>query len=565
VAPPPPAVDSATAAPPDAGEPAFAPKPALLAPPRSATWQLEGRTLAAPRDRVLDRAIVADFDADGVSDAVAWTLRAEEHARSAAGELWFYPAAGAPSRITELPGFVPAGPGCTITTELSQNGPHSVVIDARGECGAKLIARTPVRSLMVVSPGAAHPLLASLRIADPAPGETMRFDVSAVDRDADGRDDVSLTITLQSVGTERAATATLGWFQRDGAALREAGEPSRSLGRRASTEAVRAKSKKSAKSAAEGASNLRRLAGAICAEGGVPRIIDADGSALKCAGLTSVVDRTAEAEVQAALTRGDALEASAALSRSDWYFGGPSQAQRTALAKLLDRAVTRRDIVEIGPVATRVRGHDLAAPPRYSPITFEAAGTLLAQSDAGLVRITPEPLVETPLAADAAPAPWPLEVRGADGKRWTGVAHACDRSELLLTFAPPESAATPLVAARPGPCGGRAAVRVSTAPLGWAAGGVVALIDGAVVASGATRDVALPDAAPGTPRSPDGKFLVASGARGLLITGGERPELWRWPEPPPGTVMSECVIGPGGVHAACVDQGRVRLFKAGGR
>lgn len=562
------ALPPSTAAP-DAGEdsaeaadaatsPSFAARPAEAAPPRAKQWKLGARTLQAPADRVFERGLQHDFDQDGTADVVAWLVRAEPDARVPAGELWWYPGQGDPKALAPLPGFVPSGPGCTLKTTLTQTGPQTVTLDARGECGGSMTARTATRGLSVVSPLAPSPVVLTLRLAEAGPGEKVEVAVDSSDRDADGRDDVNFTFTLQADGSERPATAPLGFFARPSGALREAGQPGNTLARRASTEVVRAKSKKSAASARDGVANLRRLMSFLCAEGAVPRLFDANGSPLRCGDLSTTADRLVEAEVQAALVQDDVREALAALGRGEWYFEKLSDAQRKALTRLIEKAVVKVTPEELPspPVRAVTRGGQ----PRYSPLAFEESSALLMQTPHGLIRSVPGS-EEPPALQDPAVTPaWPLEVRSPSGKRWTGEAHACDRSELLLTYSGMAAEPTRLLAARPGPCDRPTSVpSPPSAALGFTDRGLEAIVAGSLVgALTPASEAPLRPRVWGSPRSPDGRHLVAATGLGLLVTGGPRPELWTAPE---GAQLAECAVSPGATLVACVDGTRIRVFR----
>ena len=542
----------------DAGT-TFAARPSLLAPRASESWQLEGRALKAPANRVFERALVADFDGDGQSEVVAWTVKKDELLRAAAGELWLYPPAGAPRRLTELPGFVPTGPGCTLTSELTQTGPRTVSLDSEGKCQTPQLSRTPVRSLLVLAPAAQQPVVLGLRVADAAPGERLGFKLHTSDRDNDGQDDVALAVTLTADGTSRSGSATLGWFQRN-RALREAGEPARSLARAAATEVVRAKSKKSAASAAEGVRNLRRLASSLCAESGTMRLLDADGAPLKCGDLGSFVDRSAEAEVQAALSGGDVLEAASVLERADWYFGKISSTQRSQLTRSIEKQCAIVAAVELTP--PEVRPASRPAAPHFSPLAFQPSGALLVRTAQGVVRVSGDPPQEESLDVEAGIAAWTLDVLAPDGKRWNGVAHACDRSELMLTTSPTAAPlSTRLLASRPGPCNRAQPGPSSIVPIAWTSSGLRAVVAGSLITVPAD---AKPEAGahPGSPYAPDGSRWVVATGLGLLVLGGERPELWRTGAPDAGPPnLGECVVSSGADRVACIEQSRVRWFK----
>ncbi|HMR11134.1 MAG TPA: hypothetical protein PKA88_35385, partial [Polyangiaceae bacterium] len=51
-------------------------KLALVARPPAARWRLEGRNLTAPKGRLIERGLLHDFDGNGESEALVWTLPA---------------------------------------------------------------------------------------------------------------------------------------------------------------------------------------------------------------------------------------------------------------------------------------------------------------------------------------------------------------------------------------------------------------------------------------------------------------------------------------------------------
>ena len=66
---------------------------------------------------------------------------------------------------------------------------------------------------------------------------------------------------------------------------------------------------------------------------------------------------------------------------------------------------------------------------------------------------------------------------------------------------------------------------------------------------------------PGSARSPDGKWLVATTPLGLVVTG-QTQELWKLPETPIDTRRAQdCVVANDRAAVACVSDGRVVLLK----
>ena len=552
---------SGAEAPPDAAAPGgFAKKRAAVAPVGATRWTLDGMALTAPEGRAFARGLVADFDADEKPEAVTWTVPKE-----GPGELWLHPQEGAPRRLATLPGFVPGGPTCKLESELTQTGPRTVTLDASASCEPALLARTPKRAIVVVAPRAERNPVLTLRVAEPAPGEVLGLDVDTSDKDGDGRDDVRLAVSVTKQGSKRSASAQLVWFDRASGVSRDATEPAASLARMASLPLARAKSKQNAESALELVGATRRLLGSLCAEGGVPRVFDGDGAPIACGKLGVTVDRLAMAELRAALTVGDVLAAGGALSRDGWYFGAASEKIRKEMTRALEGATTRVEATSTRPGARPTRE---TTAPRFSPLAFEPSGALLVQTGSGLVRIATDG-TEQPLDADAAPESWPLEVVSDGGWRWSGVALACDRSEVLLSVqtGPGTPAAPPLVtdllAPRPGACRGGAPPKYARpAPLAWKTTGLEAIVAGAHVGpKTSAADAALRPQPLGTPRSPDGRHLVVPTPIGLLVTGPKKPELWQTANLPEETALSDCAVASGAAAVACVASGQLLILR----
>lgn len=540
---------------PSASAAAFSPHHSELSPAGAKNWSFAGRKLDAPRGRVFEQALSADFDGDGNADAVAWTLPERPAPGVSAGELWYYPTGSEPRRIASLPGFVPTGPSCKLDTVLSQTGEHTVTLDAGARCEGSLIPRSPVRSVSVLAPERGKPLVLSLRAAAPPEGESIKLGVDSSDRDHDGRDDVNLTVTVRKDGSARPARAHMVWLDRTAGPSREADEPRKSFNHIASVELIRARGKHTSLTVADGVGNERRLMSVMCDEGGVPRLFDRDGKAFRCGKPTLAMNRMALAELRAALTRHDVREAFAVLNRA-WASGKTLDEMK----KALDKATTALDVTEVlTPAARPVPADKL---PRWSPLRFEPTGALLVQTRDGLVRVAPDGHDEMPLDPEAGVASWPLPVTASDGRRWTGVADACDRPEVLLMFndarnIPMPPVATRLLSPRPGSCRGGKPPRVPEAvPLSWRDGqGLSAIVAGSRVGPEPSKDVV-----PGSARSPDGKLTVVPTRLGLLVTGGDHPELWTRAGLD-ALSLTDCVVDNGARAIACIDHGHVKLLR----
>lgn len=547
---------SASAAAPTTG---FEPKKALLAPPSAAaSWRVEELELRAPAGRAFAQALSFDANGDGKNDVLAWTVPAPNSPPTAVpGELWYFDAAGTQAKVLTLPGFVPTGPGCNLDVQLSQTGPRTATLDAAARCEVPLLARAPQRALSVIAPGRERPVVLTLRVAAPAPEETLELAVDSSDQDGDGRDDVRLIVTAGKSGAERAS-AELSFFDRAAGVSRTASEPAASLGRFASREVVRAKSKKNAPAVLERVDAARRLLASLCAESGTPRIFDEDNNPIRCGNLSTPLDHLASAEQTAALTLSDVTRAASVLARDGWYLQAVSANQRKQLERELGKAVTRRELSSAVTLTARPRA---AGKTRLSPLWFESGGELLVQTAAGVMRVSSDGTSETPLDPDAQ-SPWPLELTSPSGLRLLDVVDSCDRSEIALSVAdgagPKPSLPTTVLAPRPGACTGRGARSRYFAPIGFGDAGLEALI-GAVWVK--PREPVQPLI--GGARSPDGRVVVTPHPLGLLIAGEVR-ELWTVSalggELASPERFENCVVANGASAVACVVGGRARLF-----
>ena len=547
-----PSTDEAPATPPTPSakqEPGKFPA-ALVAPAGSRKLRMGELTLDAPPRYVFDRALVLG---EGTSQqAVAW-LKAEAEARDIVpGLLMAYGPGGQAKQVMTLPSFVPIAPGCVHATRLVQTGPASVLLDTVATCPAGLVARVPVEAVSVIAPSSSRPEVLTIRVAEPAAGETLSIDEDSSDRDNDGREDVKLVFTLTSPEGAKAS-ATLAFVDRAAGVSRDAAEPRASL-----LLAAKALLAKAGPTASADVDATRRLLGTLCAEGGTPRVFDAEGSAIRCEDLGAVVDTLARVEVLSRLAAKDALGAAAVLTRSDWYFKKLSADAEKSITKELNKrllAVTP----SVSALAARPK---LVKGPHWSPLWFEQDGALLVLTEAGVVRASRDGTTEAPVDPDGGTPAWPLDVRDAAGQRLLGSSCACDASEIQLSLsdaagAPQKGLTTRLLAPRPGGCKGRFScpdpVPVATGPDGFSV-----LVAGAL-SEPKKSGKALPS--PGSARSPDGSWLVATTALGLLVTGSAQ-ELWKLPETPVDARRAQdCVVANDRAAVACVAGDKVLLLK----
>lgn len=538
----------------DAGPPKFVVRPALAAPANAKSWTLDGKALTAPENRVFQSGLFADFDGDGQTEIVAWTVPAAGSANATAGELWLYPAN---KKVAELPGFVPGGPTCTQTTLLNQTGPKSVTLDVSAKCQEAGLPRAPVRAVSVIQPLSARTTSIALRVADPAPGETLKIGVDSSDQDTDGRDDVRVTITVQAAGSERPATAELRWLDRAAGVSRAVSEPSASIARAASIESGRSKKKTLAASVRQGVGNVRRLIGTLCAEAGVPRVFAEDGAPFRCGDLGITSDRLLAAEVQSGVASGDSLAALGALTRDGWYVKKASDKERERLEKSALGSVTLIESPKQVATTAKVAAH--GKEPRFSPLAFETSGSLLVAGEPNLSRVSVAGETQD-LADDPSVKAWPFVLARTDGVQVTGLAPACDRSEVLITFSAANVApeVTTLLSPRPGACKGGTVSALGLSPLGFKDDKLEAIVAGDHVGPTVSKgEATLRPRVLGSARSPDGRLLVAPVSLGLAVIGGDKPELWRVGDT---KSLGDCVVADQGKAVACVEGSSVKLW-----
>lgn len=548
-----PSVADSAAPPPSASAPAapFPEKKSVAAGERGTELELGGRKLESPAGRVFDQVLTADLDGDARDDAVVFTLPAKGAPPDAApGEVYVYAAEAPAKKLLDWPTFLPSGPSCTPSATLVQRSPRSVVVELRASCTTQLVARAPTRAVVLLEPLSARPFTFGARAADAAPGETLLVDLLAQDADGDGRDDPALRVAA-TLGGNEPVFLEFAWFDRAAGPSRDARQPSRALAAELDADGVRAVRKKSAALALARVDSARRSLFSACEESGTPRVFDWDGNALRCEPSPDVIDRLGGIDVTARLTQGEPAGAVGALARDGWYFGAVRPQKRVALLAELEK--------RLPPIPVSTRALPLvtkSAPrPRYSPLWFEADGSLLIQTPNAMFRV---PAGTDALSAEPAEAAlaWPLEVM-AGGERLTSVVYSCERSEvqLLATGATARMIPTSLLAPRPGVCrGARFTDPTPPAPLSASGSGFELLVGGARVETGA------PAARPprGSARSENGKLFAFGSPMGLVIAG-EKTELWKvegWGAMP----GSDCVVANHGRRAACMRANRLEIY-----
>lgn len=549
-------------APADAGG-TFAEEPALVAPPNVSQWSVEGMTLVAPPDMVFASAVVRDFDGDGAKDAVAVLRGAAAPDKARIVHFKGAPGGGpaSPSDVG-VPIALGAGgcPGGDAAAPPSRQrmgviGAHSVVVELSDRCSPRWFG--------VVSVASPPRVLFATTITDPPGAPALTLVADGADRDQDGIDDLTLRITLEPASPPfepgPKVSALLRWFDRPAGMSRDTAEPDASLRAIAGGLASRAGRAKDAPAVPAAVRQLRALYGALCSEGGSPRVARVSCSssrALEDAGL---------AEVRAYATMGDALRAIRAFDL----------AQKAPATKTASRTKDANGwIASAAPVLSNANLRVVAAVPQiergkspaWAALAFEPTGTLLVRTLGGVVRVDPA-LGDESEATDV--TPWSSHVVSADGAhRLIEAYNACDGVALHLTFAPTADAdmhdvALPIAPAFSARCTSGKGEAAPVLPIAWGGGGLEAVVAGEpiLVSPDFTRATAL--TAPldqpgpsGSPRSPNGKTLAVPTSQGIVVRGA-RTRLFRAKELEGGYgELRDCTVSDDGTRVACVRGGR---------
>ncbi|WP_437647168.1 hypothetical protein [Sorangium sp. So ce362] len=584
-------------APDAAAPPRFAAVPSVPAPEGGKRWPLDGgAVVAAPTGRTFETGLLLDLDGDGARDLVAWT-RAPDGLR---GELLFAPAARpqALRTLTALPGDL-AAQGCTPRVGLSQIGPSTLALDFAPQCadpqraaGAGAARWIAVIRLPGPAAGAGAPpeLALELRLRAPPPAEALSAALEVADRDADGRDDLVVSVGIEGAlrpfpapaGAASELRAPLVFLDRPAGLSRDAAQPGETLRALAASLLRDARGKSTAPAVAASAQRLRRLHALLCADaaGGGGAIAGRDAARagearvwtgagpVRCGepGLAAAIDH---AEAVAASTRGAPLAAVAALDR------GGAEPRTKEEGKLL---------AKLAPPVTPSAVYRTAAAPQptrpgaFGPLAFEASGALLVRTAQGVVRV--DPAASTESATDI--PPWPTAVRAGPAEL-VAVERRCDAPTLLALFRSSPDAVgemevpLPLLrgqgpraragAASPERCAGTE--RLPYSPLAASEGGFDIALGAALVsidlraAAPASSALSFPLTTPapqGAARSPDGTTLAVPAAGGFLVaTAGGAARLWSGGDLAQATA---CAPANGGARVACVAGAAAVIFEA---
>jgi hypothetical protein len=547
-----------------------------------AKWTIDTGIIArAPAGRTFAVGLLIDADGDGQRDLLAWA-RSPDGLR---GELWFAPAAkpDAGRTVGALPGDLSIV-GCSPSVALAQVGAHTAALDYAVSCPHPLRG-TPQRWVAAIRLGAPGPSLGlELRVAATPDGETLKVALDGADQDADGRDDVTATITLTGAPPPFVSTSTVGaevrFFDRPTGLSRDPSEPESSLRTAASALIVDARRKASAASVPMASAGLRRLRSALCDE--PSPLVTTSAGPIRCGDLRPVEDATF-AEGVAALTSADPPRAVRALAALDAL--GPGR--KKELAKLIGKSAPEAAASVVRTTAAAPAGQG-AGKTGWSPLSFEPGGDLLVRTADAVVRVDHTSFAETP--ADVVPWPTPVawlpdgaQARPEMPEAWvlSGVEQRCAEGTVVARV---RTASGALDAVLPiaGPLGEggfpqpaqpcKPISDLPVVPLGISGAGLLFSVGLEPLSLGAPEAGKPPAAArlsfpltsalrpAGAARSPDGATVAVPSGHGVLVfTSGGSAKRWTGNDL---ALAWGCVPSNGGARIACVVGAAAAILEA---
>lgn len=537
------------------------------APEGATHWSLEGLSLDAPPGMVFELGVVRDFDGDGQRDAAVLVRRSAEVdlgqvllLRGEKGAL------GKPVVLASAPDLPPIEPRCTPSRRLAATGARSLFVELGWECPVPS-SREPSRWMGILLVGAAPRLHFSADIVDPPNAPRLVVDADGTDRDGDGIDDVTLRVSLEGGGVPfeplARITGTVRWFDRSAGMSRDPDEPDASLRSLAGSLAAKAGRVVTAPPVPGQVRALRALYGALCNEGGAPRLRHVLGDAALGCGRSRGLEEAGLAEVRAQVSLADPLLAITAFDHAQVAPATKTVARvadATNWIALVAPASSATSVRTLSAVPLVERGRQ----PAWGALAFDEAGKLLVRTAAGVVRVDPELGDETD-ARDV--APWPMTVVSPDGsQRFLEAYNPCDGVALHATLAPTGDGdlvdvplpIAPTLGAR---CSGKGEPAAAL-PLAWGTSGLEVIVSGEPVfltsggRASALRGVLGQAVTYGSSRSPDGKSYAVATSQGILVRG-PKSRLLRTKELD-GTYLEQrdCATANDGAHVACIRAGR---------
>ncbi len=464
----------------------------LRAGSNQVSWQVFDRRLQAPDGTVFDVAIPSP---ESTEDEIAvWVLPKKEQGIFANAGLWLFNKRGEiKARLLDLPDFLPTGKDCHYRATLEKTGATSLTSRVVAQCTERLLPGSPSGSLAVVAPGRTQTLLIHLRLQEPAPGESIQYQVNSLDRDDDQRDDIQIDITLRSPNGSKE-TLPFRWLSRTAGASRQGDAPRAQLSKRASRLSTAASRRAERARVPAQVDTLRRLVSAICSETGTQKFDVAGGTPLPCGDIQTTMIRLTHAATQAHLGEGHWDDALGEVERVSWFAKKPTEKQKQSLKQLLFAKVPHQP-------SKRLARFDVKTPsssgPYGSPLRFSDDGQLWALTQDGMTkRLTMKgdpPLIVA--ATDESPEKrieppvFLLHPTSTSKRKLHAALPSCARSEVQLVFVKGEqlpAAPVPIaiLAPRPGACRTFSPTALQAIPHYWEGSQLVLTLGGQLVNSG---------------------------------------------------------------------------------
>ena len=538
----------------------FSGEPALVAPPSLSQWAVDGVPVTAPDGQVFVLGLARDFDGDGTKDVFAIVRPADGNDP---GRVVFYRGAPGAAPLTfDPPANLAQDPSCTAVARLVGIGADSVLAELGQQCPVHP-SSAPVRWVAVLAGGATPRVRLAATLADPAGAPALSVDADGSDRDADGREDIALRVTIEGGGAPLEpgprVSATIAWLDRPAGLSRDAGATESSFTALASSAAAHAARSKEAPAIPGYVTQVRALWRAMCSEGGAPRIVAVAGAGTLGCSSGHALETLGLAAVRSYAVLGDPIRAALALDRAE----RPPATRTAARAAEAQGWVTQlapltaaRTVRAIAAVPIEPKGHE----PAWGSLAFEPDGKLLVKTLAGVVRVDPDQGDE----AAAGGVDWKPAVTSPDGAlRWIEAYDPCDGLPLRATFATGDDVrdvALPVPPPLAGRCAGSRGAPARAIPIAWGARGLEAIVEGEpiLIAPDLTNASLLAafldqDATRGSPRSPDGKTFVVPTDAGLMVRGPTRARLLRARELD-GSYADQraCAVSDDATHVACI-------------
>ena len=398
-----------SAAPPPAGSFAAAMGTPPPGDPRS--FPLGGGSITARSGRVFKKGLVFDADGDQRDDLFAWTSTSA----GAKGELVFYAGADAPVELVlaKLPVELDIG-DCSPDAALKRVGHGVVAALVTATCGDAKERHQFVAVGRVdrsAEAAARRPPEGRLTATAKAP---LSLEVSAMDRDSDGLEDLVLTARLAEPELEGVEATLVLWDRPTGYAWDPA-EPEASLGKLGQALLARAVAKKPDASAR--ARGAVRLARSLCTDLGGAKLTTSAG-APRCQE-TRLMGDAIHTIALAASHAGDVplvLAGAEAVAGLRFDFGRVPQ-----IEGLVAKKVKKVDATVVLRPAAKA---STSGPGTLSPLAFDASGGLAIAGDSEVVRVD----LATGREDKSDVAPWSRVVSWVDGDatlELTGASRQC--------------------------------------------------------------------------------------------------------------------------------------------